>query len=344
MAKKPWMPKFDAINPSNKDHVREWRSALDVIRVEVDHNTLRDEFVSWARKNAPDKAAHYEALPAWTYMSIGRIAFAINNGAVAPEETHNWFLGKVAELDRKMPAAGEETVTEDEEVITPRAKRIGEYVNLYSFIDAVIAKHITDGEKIEEMIRDRLNKAAPNRAILKKLYVHYKENMSETIAEKDNPLVEKMIAPLVLVVNMLAAATGNAKVAYKGAKVDKKSAKAAEKVAYKVMDTNLNLASIPPSQIPGTNAVVIYNTKNRKAMVYKAKDGGVLGIKGTKIIGFDESTAVAKTLRKPKEILPMLRNAINDKRIDIVFGYVNGKTHKPNGKINKDMVILKVFK
>lgn len=346
MAKKHWMPKFDLINPGNEAHTRAWRDALDVIRIEVDHNTLKDEFVAWARTNAPNEVSRYVALPAWAYMSIGRIAFAINHGAVPPEETARWFQNKVAELNKKLPEIDDAvSKTEDEEIITPRARRINEYVNLYSFVDAVLVRHSEDGEKIEEMIKDRLRRAAPNRAMLKKLYVHFKDSMSSAIAERDNPLVEKTIAPLILAVNILAAASGNAKVAgYKGAKVGRKAAKAAEKVTYKVMDSGTNLASVAPAQIPGTNAVVIYNTKNRKAMIYKAKAGGVLDLKGTKITGFDEATTVSKTLRKPKEILPMLRDAINSRRIDIVFGYVNGKNHKVNGKINKDMVIVKVFK
>jgi hypothetical protein len=90
---------------------------------------------------------------------------------------------------------------------------------------------------------------------------------------------------------------------------------------------------------------VVYNTKNRKAMVYVCKTDEKLGVNGTKITGYDDASSFAKTLRKPKAILPSLRDAATPKRVTLVLDqYVKGKNHEVNGRISKDMVIVKVFK
>lgn len=344
MSKHHWMPKFETINPEHPQYMRVWRNAMDDIRIEVDYNLLKDEFVNWTKTNMPEYVDHFSALPAWHYATAGRIAFAINRGAIAPADTVKWFNNKIQSLVNEKFEIAQTVIDDDNEELTARAKKVVEYVNLYSFIDALLTKYKTDTDSINDAIKSRFQKLSLNRSILKKIYLHFKDTMNDAIAEADNPEVEKTIVPLVSVVNLLAAMSGNAKITYKSKKVSNKTAKAVSKMSYKEIDSDTNLASVSPTQIPGTNAVVIYNTKNRKVVLYKAKDGNVLNVKGTKIIDFDENTTVSKTIRKPKEVLPMLRNAINAKRIDIVLGYVNGKNHKANGKINKDMVILKVFK
>jgi len=43
-------------------------------------------------------------------------------------------------------------------------------------------------------------------------------------------------------------------------------------------------------------------------------------------------------------VLRQLRNATNLRRIDVVMEDVNGKKHPVTGKLNKDTMIIKVFK
>lgn len=345
MLKNSTAPRFGDIGPEHPAHAKVWRESMDWARLETNHNELRDEFVKWAESNGLEGIAHFQALPSWHYMTIGRIAYLVNRGAVPPDSTMLWFKEKVSSLPAEKEAEIESSDNDDNAPLTARARKTIDYVNLYSFIDAVISKYRDDGEKIDEMINDRLRKAAPNGPLLKKLYVHFKDDLSECIVDKDNPYVENRIAPLILVVNILAAATGNAKVSGpKANTASRKAMKAAEKVTYKVMDANTNMASVNPSQVPGTKTAVVYNAKNRKVMVYHAKGGETLDLKGTKIINFDETISFAKTLRKPKVMLPMLRNAVTVKRIEVLFDDIKGKSHAVNGRIGKDMVIVKVLK
>lgn len=343
MAKSSTEPNFDEIAPTNPDHAKAWRYGMDWARLELNHNELKDEFVRWAENNSLENVQHYQSLPSWQYLTIGRMAYLINHGAVPPESTTDWFINKLNELPQAVPA---ETETAEEELpITGKARKVIDYVNLYSFIEAVLHKHQDDGEKIDEMVTERLRRAAPNSPLLKKLYQHFKESLAEAINERDNPHVEPRIAPLILAVNILAAATGNAKVASKnGANVSRKTAKAVEKITYKVMDADTNMASVNPAQVPGTKTAVVYNSKNRKVMVYYARGNETLDIKGTKIVNFDETISFAKTLRKPKVLLPMIRNAVTQRRIEVLFEDIKGKNHVVNGRISKEMVIIKVLK
>jgi len=346
MAVNTWIPDFASIGPSIDNHAKAWQDAMDWARLEVESENLKSAFVEWMGRSNPDNAAAVSKLPAWHYMTLGRVALLINKGAEPTAETAGWFDVKVSELLSKVPEPEVEVEDEYEErQLDSRQKKVVEYVNLYSFIDAVRCKHADDETKIERLVSDRLRRINPNRQQLKKLYVHFRETMSDAIGERDNPEVVSTIEPLILIVNVLAGFSGNATVARLHKNVDAKSQKAAAGVTVKNIDVTTNTVSINPAMIPGATTVLLYNTKNRKAIMYLAADGSKLGIKGTKITGYDETLSFAKTLRKPKTVLQSMRDAINSRRIRLIMDkYVNGKAHAVNGRISKDMVIVKVFK
>jgi len=114
------------------------------------------------------------------------------------------------------------------------------------------------------------------------------------------------------------------------------------KLKYLKEEKTLRLVSVNPVDIVGSQTLWVYDTKTRKLYVYIAEDqGGALGVKGTSIIGYDESKSTGKTLRKPdiqlKEFLSAnkvaLRTFIKDiKAVEI----------KANGRINANQVLLKV--
>jgi hypothetical protein len=137
---------------------------------------------------------------------------------------------------------------------------------------------------------------------------------------------------------------GQVKKATKKAAVRKppQKEKLVAKLKYMKNDTTSKLVSINPVDIIGAQELWVYNTKTRKLGKYVAEAmGGALGVKGTAITGFNESTSVQKTLRKPevqlKEFMAagkiQLRKFLEDiKATDI----------KLNGRINPDTILLKV--
>lgn len=110
---------------------------------------------------------------------------------------------------------------------------------------------------------------------------------------------------------------------------------------YLKQDAVMKLVSINPVDIVGTEQLWVYNVKNRKLGRYVAEDqGGVLGVKGTTITGFNESKSTQKTLRKPEA---QLKNFLASSKIDLRKFLDNIKTTeiKLNGRVNADTILLK---
>ena len=334
---------FSAAGPENDNHAKAWRDAMDWARVEMDYSSFKQYFQAWAKKNRDlDEQDHWGALPAYHYATVGRIAFVVQHGAVMPEDTQTWFDAKVKELLQVKVALADEE--EPQRKLTTVQKRNIDYVTLYSNMEAIWRKHMGSPADIEEAVKKLLDRAHPNQQMLKRLYDHFKESFADALRDKDNQLVADTIEPIVTVVNVLATSTGNAKAVADSRGASRKSVKQASKAKFKTVDLNTDMASINPAMIPGSSKALVYNSKSRKVYLYVAGESG-LGIKGTKVTGYDESASFAKTLRNPKQILGTLRDAATSKRVDVVMGdYIKGKKHPVNGRLNKDTLVIKVFK
>lgn len=120
--------------------------------------------------------------------------------------------------------------------------------------------------------------------------------------------------------------------------------KLVKKVKYQTDFKELNLVSINPVDIIGSQQLWVYNTKTRKLGRYQAAaDAGQMTIKGSAIIGYDEKASVAKTLRKPAEQL----KSFNSAGKVALRGFLDTiKTTEVimNGRINTDTILLKVQK
>ena len=111
---------------------------------------------------------------------------------------------------------------------------------------------------------------------------------------------------------------------------------------YLKQDAGMKLVSINPVDIVGAEQLWVYNVKNRKLGRYVAEDqGGVLGVKGTTITGFNENKSTQKTLRKPEE---QIKTFLASNKVELRKFLENIKTTeiKLNGRINSDTILLKV--
>lgn len=115
------------------------------------------------------------------------------------------------------------------------------------------------------------------------------------------------------------------------------------KVKYLKTCPELNLTSVDPSQIIGAMSVWVYNTKYRKLGVYQAIDDGGFGIKGTTLQNFNEALSIAKTLRKPAEQIKEMM-AAGKVKLKQVMNNINSKPSNLNGRLNEEIVILRVIK
>jgi hypothetical protein len=124
-----------------------------------------------------------------------------------------------------------------------------------------------------------------------------------------------------------------------------KKAVPAEKIVAKLkyMKTNepLKLVSINPADIIGVGELWIFNTKTRKLGKYIAKEFNTLGVKGTTITNFDEFKSIQKTIRKPEEKLKEFK-AAGKVQLRKFLEDINATDTKMNGRINEDIILLKV--
>jgi len=110
---------------------------------------------------------------------------------------------------------------------------------------------------------------------------------------------------------------------------------------YLKQDTALKIVSINPVDIVGAEVLWVYNVKNRKLGKYVAEAmGGVLGVKGTTITGYDANKSTQKTLRKPDE---QIKQFLASSKVELRKYLENIRTTeiKLNGRINADTILLK---
>lgn len=115
------------------------------------------------------------------------------------------------------------------------------------------------------------------------------------------------------------------------------------RLKYKEKDDEYNLVSVKPTEIIGCNQLWLFNTKNRQLMVYNAMGPAGLNIKGSTVTGYDEKISVIKTLRKPADTL---KDVVTGGKVTLrkAMDSIRTKPKTANGRINPEMVILRVIK
>lgn len=158
--------------------------------------------------------------------------------------------------------------------------------------------------------------------------------------------IKKMFDYLTQIITACDQIAGEAKITRAPRKVKLKSPEQLTKnVKFKATDDRYGVVSIPPAQIIGASAILVFNTKTRKIGIYHAdKNAQVLNVKGSSITGFDETRSQQKTLRKPELQLKELKALNTLKRNQTWMDGIKAVGTALTGRINSDIMILKVFK
>jgi len=119
--------------------------------------------------------------------------------------------------------------------------------------------------------------------------------------------------------------------------------KKAAKMKFADKDEIVNIVSERPVNIVGSIITFVYNKKTRKLGAYIADDTSGLDVKGQKILNYNSTTSIAKTLRKPKE---QLKNVLISRAKALKFFENEVKTTaiKLNGAMNQHWIIVKTYK
>ena len=120
--------------------------------------------------------------------------------------------------------------------------------------------------------------------------------------------------------------------------VDKQVAK----VQYKKEDNDYKIVSINPIQIPTKTRLYAFNTKSKMIIEYVTESVNGFEISGSTIKNFSKGSSRTICLRKPLDFLPIVLQK-TPKQIDAAWQTLKTKTKVPNGRINKDTILLRVL-
>lgn len=112
---------------------------------------------------------------------------------------------------------------------------------------------------------------------------------------------------------------------------------------YKIRDDELDIASVPVTDIIGAMQVWAYNTKTRKLALYRTESASGIQCKGSTLQNYDPEMSTQKTLRKPAEQLKALL-AAGKVQLRKYMDSIKAKDQKVTGRFNTDIIIVKVVK
>ena len=115
-----------------------------------------------------------------------------------------------------------------------------------------------------------------------------------------------------------------------------------KKLNFLKEDEDNKLTSIEPSDIIGAEILFLFNSKTNQLSYYHATDRGGLDIKGTTIKNFDTDVSAVKKLGA--KTTHFLDRVLGGGKIVLnkIMNEVNSKAGKVTGRVNNNMIILKV--
>lgn len=372
---KDFSPKWDGHETwDTHQFMTTWHAAMKYYNIDFSTKDLKPAVLSWmAVKEYPiETIAAYRKTSDWrTNSTMGGVASCLLKGMPEQRDDFNngrntaeWLDSSIrTAIDAEPPV--EESAEKTDTKTTP-AVNIQERVKeatlpMTEEIEEAIDKWISSPEtfdpkqiKILSLLKGKGVKAAHAR-IIKDSYTPCLMELEELASgDADEQLKEgyrlktkKQIRELIVFYKEISDACNmlmeEAKVQRKprAKKVVPKD-KVVEKLKYLKTHEPLKLVSINPVDIIGSNELWIYNTKTRKIGKYISDEmTGPLGIKGTTIIGYDEHKSIQKTIRKPDEKLKEFKNA-GKIALRKFLDDINTTDTKLNGRINEDIILLKV--
>lgn len=302
-----------------------------------------------------DVVEHLSDVDDWEFHSLGVLLRMKSNGSFLSEKEENFIATKTSELLRT-PVVKVSAVTVGKQLTKP-------VVPVVSIQERIMEKAKEVAGEIDGQLDDfvmskpssfKLNLSNLNSAIAKQVAPMYKGQLAEieeAIEGEDKQLVEGYSnftkAQLKRYRDLLQSIIDQCEQAKKivrkpRVRKSKPAGEIVKRLKFMKEDTELGLKSVSAPSIVGASELWVYNTKYRKLQVYRAIDNGSLTVKGTSILNYDTTTSSSKTLRKPKEQLtPML--SMTKRPLGTAFKAIKCKDATPNGRINEDCILLKVF-
>ena len=266
--------------------------------------------------------------------TFGFVCRILNNGGIINEKDITWFNETILKIKNDLANYKVEVVVDDKPVMPNIQDRIKEKASecigeLEGLLDEYTLSKFTSNPKPYGVMHTLNIKGVHTNRILehwKRIRAEYdtvlttedeliKEgysNFSKTEIKKIVGFCDSIITDCMKVVDE----------ANKSRKPRQRKQKTPEQLVSKLkyLDKHEALVSENSKDIIGAIQLWVYNTKSRKLGCYNADDASGLSVKGSSIIGFNESKSTQKKLRKPEVTLPeilkggkvYLRTALDD--------------------------------
>ena len=378
-AKRDYSPKWDDIEQMTAEqYASKFREAMKYYRLESSGKELKPKVIDWMGRSGygRDEITEFKKTKDFRCnLTMGALAACLIKGMPDVRKGFNedrsagdWLRKEIAAVVEQGKNDIEEVVADNKEikvaVVVPNIQdRIREQAGQMSEeIDAAIDNWITDPEafdpkafKMVSLLRGKGAKSAQARYIkgffangLAELQELASGNADEQLREGYKFASRKNIKKLIEFYESIAQAceqiAAEAKVMKKPrAKKIKPAEELVKKIKFKMTDDKLGVTSVPAAGLIGAQAAIVYNAKTRKIGMYIAKSSAGLGVKGTSIIDFTEKS-VQKTLRKPLEQLKDFKLQNTQRRVETWLSAIKATDTMLNGRMNADIMILKVFK
>lgn len=373
-AKKDHSPTWDGHEDMSKTQfAKHFRDTMQYYNLEFAAKDLKPAVLKWMKTKDYDADIYeaYKKTKDWrTSVTMGSLASCLLRGM--PEYREDFNNGKdVSEwLDNAIRQAierGKSDVDEEDgdkpvenkPTIQDRVRDIA--IAMIRDVDDIIESFHEDPETFDPKAHKVINVLKSNQVkagharVIKDIYVKemadYEELVNGTADEdlkegykhRSKKQIKNILAFYQDILSACDMLAQEAKVTRKP-RVKKPVAKdkLVAKLKFKKTDDELKLVSISPVDIIGAKELWVYNTKNRKLGRYVADDMlGPITIKGASIVGFDENKSVQKTLRKPAEKLKEFKSA-SKVALRKFLEDINSTDTKMNGRINEEVILLKV--
>jgi hypothetical protein len=379
-AKKDHSPKWDGAETMSADEfAKAFRNAMTWYRLESSGKELKPRVIDWMARNDYTKAqiqSFKKTKDNRCSPTVGAIAASLLKGM--PGQRADWNEGRdtvawLKDAIAKIINEGKDDIDEDDAKAAEVAKPVV-YVptiqerlrdaagQMTEELDAAIDEWIMNPDafdpkafKTVSLLRGKGVKPAHAR-LVKGFYesmlaeieeVQVKgcdEQLAEAYEHVSKKNIKKLHDFLIGVMSACDQIIGEAKL-NKAPRAKKivPAEKLVAKLKFKATDDKLGVTSVPPAQLVGAQGAVVYNTKTRKIGVYTALNSSGLAVKGTSITNFtDKSTQ--KTLRKPEIQMREFKEQNTNKRVETWFKNIKATEIQLNGRLNADVMILKVFK
>lgn len=312
---------------------------------------LKDWAVLYTKKNFPKLVSAVSKAPEWEFTTYAVIAHHLLKGQyIAPEESQR-LNDRLQSIAARYSVA-EEKATETKLVVDIQ-KRIYDTAVVLSDeidyqIDAFLKTKIVPDFSTMAYLRSK-EVSGPVAKKIGEFYEGWLYEVEEALAGTDEDLVDgysnftktqlkKFYKFIEDIINDCKQFVVSSKGARKP-RVRKQKSPLQLVARMKYMKEDGDLKSVNPVDLIGSKEAWIYNTKYKKLMKYASADNSGLSVKGTTLINYSTVDSVGKTLRKPEEVLQnFTRKWLNDS-----LKKLKTKASTPNGRVNQDCIILKVF-